>query len=946
MGNRISLQGVWQIKIDPEETGLAESWAVRPLTGTVALTVPGCVQQLDCFAEEFPPQNDMRNSYCGTYFMEKTVFIPDFSENHRCNLVFGGVIPCCHLWINGRYVSKICSSVCAAEVDISGLAEKNTENRITVAIVEQHIGLSTGMRFAGLNWSGIYSNSYLEIGSNLRFKDVYVSTAGGDEVVVKGCLVNSGSVTWHGEVKVCLGSKTASGTYAVQAGSEAELAIELDSAGLLRWSSKAPNLHELTLSLIDEYGISEEYTCKTGLRNITLTEKNICFDGKPQYFAGAGQEYYSPTIAPLTEDSIIRRRYQALLDHGFRFFRHHTHVPTEEELTIADEMGIMLCAEFGLVSNFNKTTPFEEGLALLEIFVRQTRRHPSLLVYCLGNEGSQLMVDSYIERNRAKAGYEIIKSNTTEQLAIISFGVQGELPELPNDFETPHLWSDNFIWGYDGLTDIPWDMLGSIQNEKPCIIHEYGKFGVWPDAKEEDTYPPMGSNPDFGEQALLALADLGLQDRQERFVKASRRLSGICNRIILEEARRQSYVCGYTLWVFFRRCYSNAGLCNDMGTMYDQDPRLFQNGCNADAALLIDRGFKNRGIAYGIPETICFTVSNYGEDDITDAALCWEFTEDGKIIIGGITEGIHRPLGTTNTVCDITFTLPPAEAHAKLELRAVLKKADKIISQNSWDFWAFNTRPDINLYAFLHMESVADKRLVEKALPKAVTLSSAHSVVTGCRSWRNPIIADTAIGNIKTVLIADRYDETVRKCYENGVKVLLIDTGKLPEEWMVPPVSDTLGGRDTSRFFSSFRAGWDKGNLLTIIEDSPLISLFPQEGFCDLQYYDMIQGARSLCPKALECEFGVNPERIIEGIAKIPVTGEAESIVQDPNAVKEQSVKKQRSFAAREQGYLLQIKNGENKITVCTLKLTDNIAGTALLKSIVKGLNHEVKYAL
>jgi len=601
-------------------------------------------------------------------------------------------------------------------------------------------------------------------------------------------------------------------------------------------------------------------------------------------------------------------------------------------------MGIMICAEFGLVSNFNKTTPFEDGLELLKLFVRQTRNHPSLVVYCLGNEGSQLMVDSYIERNRAKAGYEAIKENTTQQLAIISFGIQGELPTLQNDFETPHLWSDNFLWGYCGLTDIPWDMLKKNASGKPCIIHEYGKFGVWPDKKEQETYPPLGSKPNFGKQAEMALADLGLSHMQDKFIKTSRKLSGICNRIILEEARRQSYVCGYTLWVFFRRCYSNAGICNDMGNMYDQNPLVFKNGCNADVALLIDRGFKNRSISYGIPEKVNFTVSNYGDEAITDAQLIWELSRDRKAIANGTEFNINMPLGLADKVCEITFLTNNEETHAKLELRAVLKKENTIISENNWDFWAFNTKANTDLSAFLHMENITAERLIKKALPNAADLLSAHSVITGCRSWRDPIISDTAVDNAETVVIADRYDETVKKCYENGVKVLLIDNGALPEAWMTAPACDALGERDTSRFFSSFRAGWDKGNLLTVIDKSELVSGFPQEDFCDLQYYDMIQDARSLCPDALESEFGTRPNRIIEGIAKIPMAGKAESIVQDPNAVKEQSIKQQRSFNVREQGYLLQIKDGKNELIVCTLNLTDNIAGIELLKNIIKGL--------
>ena len=103
---QIELNGIWQAKIDPEDCGLAEGWAAAPLTDTMALQVPGCIQQLDCLAEAYPPQKDMRNDYLGTFFLEKKVVLPQLAERERCRLVLGGVLPCGDIWVNGRYVAR------------------------------------------------------------------------------------------------------------------------------------------------------------------------------------------------------------------------------------------------------------------------------------------------------------------------------------------------------------------------------------------------------------------------------------------------------------------------------------------------------------------------------------------------------------------------------------------------------------------------------------------------------------------------------------------------------------------------------------------------------------------------------------------------------------------------------------------------------------------------
>lgn len=82
--------------------------------------------------------------------------------------------------------------VCAARVDITAYVQPGGENRITVAVTENHAGLSTGMRFAGRNWSGIYSRACVEIGAAVYMEDVYISNLEQDRAVIRGMLVNDG----------------------------------------------------------------------------------------------------------------------------------------------------------------------------------------------------------------------------------------------------------------------------------------------------------------------------------------------------------------------------------------------------------------------------------------------------------------------------------------------------------------------------------------------------------------------------------------------------------------------------------------------------------------------------------------------------------------------------------------------------------------------------------
>ena len=825
-------------------------------------------------------------------------------------------------------LNKVC-------VDITAYVIKGN-NRITVAVTEQYASLITGMRFEGMVWSGIYSDTYIEITGAVRFDNTYISLKGG---AAKLCtkVTNSANTDFDGEIEVVSDDKHHTAKAFVEAGTSKDMEIGVDVKGLPRWSYRKPQMIDVSVKCRDNDDNLCECTFKTGLREITMAEKRILVDDMPTFFAGAGAEYYSPTIAALTDQEIIRGRYRALQEYGFNFYRFHTHVPTEEELCIADEMGIMVCVEFGLISNFNKTTPFDKGLEMFQYFIQQTRQHPSLIIYCLGNEGSQLMAESHIERNRAKLGYQVIKENTDNQLGIIAFGIQGELPELENDFESPHLWSEDFIWAYDGLTDIPWEYLEKTVSKKPCIMHEFGKFCVWPSREEEEACTvPGGIRPNYGRQCYKWMQRSGLSELELRLLANSRKAANIFTQIALEDARRQPYNSGYILWCFFRTGWRSRGLSDDLGKHTNGEPERFKMGANADVAILMDRGFQNRAFPCGVEQNIKITLSNFGEKDLRGSlhisVLC------GRQIIAEKTVEKSLHIGATEQAAEMVFSVPTVYSGKKLKLSAAFVSEGCVAAKNEWDLWAFDISADYERRVLLHVDNLTVFRALKKVFPKAYRLSSVDSIVIGCRSWKYPQPAVTAEGEKDTLIIANVYDDVIKECIEKGCKVLLIDSESLPEEWMVPPVRKELGERDASRFFSSFRTGWDKGNLVTLVEADPLLGSFPQDGFCDLHFYDMVQSARVLQKEKVEDIFGNRAERIISSFSKIPVAARDKIVVQDPNAIKEQVLPADDRvlFNAREQGYFLKMSD---KLAICTLKITDNPAGIMLLKEVVGALS-------
>ncbi|MDG0808634.1 glycoside hydrolase family 2 protein [Cohnella rhizosphaerae] len=439
--------------------------------------VPGCIQKVKELGEEalYPSVVGMPNAYLGTAWLETDFEVPELTDGRQLWLKCGGIAPAAHLWVNGTYVGYHAYAPVSAKWNITGMVRSGQSARVTAAIVEEDIGLLGGLRFGEVFWSGLYRSVEIETAGAVRIEELWLRPdAANGRLAVSGCIYNDSAApallapaasvaAWREEETASASGNawTASGeAVEVGPGGSAAFALTVDMPDADRWSCEAPALYLASVALNDGTRPVDVRKERFGLRDLSAEGSALKLNGRPFLARGTGQEYFSPTISPLTDRAIIRQRWTSLREHGFNFFRCHTYTPTPEELEIADELGILLASEIGLVSNFGGTFPFAEAADVLAAHVVQTRNHPSLAVYCLGNEGSQLMVHRQEDRERAETGYRIIKRHAPDHIGMIAFGMQGELPDLPNDAESPHLWGHEFRLAYDGLSRIPWRLPG------------------------------------------------------------------------------------------------------------------------------------------------------------------------------------------------------------------------------------------------------------------------------------------------------------------------------------------------------------------------------------------------------------------------------------------------------------------------------------------------------
>ena len=851
----LDLSGSWTLRLDPGARGAREGWAQARAPFEHRIAVPGCVNALPELGREYP-SHTMPNAYEGGCWYRRTFTVPRNWSAPRAWLQFGGIMPAAHVWLNGTYLGYFAYSPVAVKFEATAALRPDEENIVTVELPWQDLGFRGGLKFGPGLWRAVE----LLGTSDVRIEDLCIRPRPDSrEVLVSAMVFNDGdrtrTVTLRATVRPAsrrevIGERRAP-PLRIGAGraSPVKLVVPLPQARL--WTPDAPALHTLTLELLDGAEPADGVTERFGLREVRVGREALLLNGEPFMFRATCDEFFGcPNIAPIVDPVLIRRRLLALKALGFNGKRYHTHLPPPEELDACDELGLMVHAEISVISNFNQTEPYPENRRVWIAGLQQIRNHAALATYCMGNEGAQIMDGLY---HQVRRFYADAKAVAPDLPILAASGMQGEHP-VPNDYQTPHFWSRYFVWAYDGLTALPWRTLDPLARRGPLVLHEYAKFTIWPDPREDryyrDARMPLKGN--YGAMARIALEEAGLLRLEKRIVHNSRALAAICHKTAIEEARRQPGISGYHVLSAFRLDL-NRGMTDNFGRHIDPEFRDYPLA-QAPVALLIDRGFRGRTLSAGQPVTVTFHLSHFGSERVTNGRLHWRLENRRGTLATGTVTGLDFPRGRNGPLATICFRAPAGTG--RMTLAGELRCGRRRVAHNHWDFWHFEPAdgswPDGVLCAAAAPGWDLDLMAV---CPTVRRLDDCVSVWKGdrlCKRSTGREAAEYLLRHFVPALITDHWNEDVAAYTQRGGVTLLLDTGHFPTPWYAPRLErDRAYGAphityDIYTLFAPFRTGWDHGNAATIFERHPVLKGFPHEGWCDLQCFVMVQGAKTL----------------------------------------------------------------------------------------------------
>lgn len=465
------------------------------------------------------------------------------------------------------------------------------------------------------------------------------------------------------------------------------------------WSIESPNLYNFTATIYHSGG-KTELTGKFGARIISTDKKNVLLNGKKVFIKGyirGARAHEHLNNGNLSEYDFYRKNILQAKKYGFNYIRFHTTIPPKELFDVADELGILIHIELRAseYDNLNEMSFGKVSLVDDEFILGVIDRlydHPSLAVYCIGNE-----LKSLVHPERIEQIGELIKKADPSRL-FLDTCAWGEIGRKNIDIDVQHM---SYYFPFNKHSKMFDDlhfmhMLTDEQVKKddklfsvPLIAHEVCHYTALRDFNGlKEKFIANGTEvPWWIDEELKMIESKGLSENYDQLYKASKLFQFECWKTAFEEIRTSRLLDGFHFLQFADTDkYENSnGVvdCFDDDTFFSAKDFLTFNG---DIVLVIKMPKRN----FSSGDIVDFPVylSNFGEDNFTTGKINYTLKDiDGKTVYES--EKIIDLNKGMNKIDNLRFALPTLISANRYILETFIEYANEKIAFNTYKLWLY-----------------------------------------------------------------------------------------------------------------------------------------------------------------------------------------------------------------------------------------------------------------
>ena len=793
---------------------------------------------------EYCPDMTLLNPV-GCFVYQKEFALAEIPHG-EIRLAFGGAQNVVSAWINGHYLGRHEGYSTPFSFAVPAESLRIGENRITLAVSNNRLQGYMGRPVSGLTsraanecTGGIYGDVQLRVLAD-GLTDVWVTTA---QDLSSFTVHTEGAKDHRRIVRIFDGAECVR-TVEIAPGADS---VMISACGFALWSPDCPKLYTAVVSTA-----GQEVTCRFGIRRLTVKDTALYLNDEPYYFRGICEHCYQLlTVHPTRDKQYYYRVIRTLKELGFNSIRFHTWIPPYEYMEAADELGMLMEVE----------SPNNTSFAEWKEIVRFCRHYAAVNLYSTGNE---LQIDFDYE-NHLRACAELVHSKTDALFSPMSAmrGIEymlrpedlcesepflhnperlarvGEYSDLYNSYSLG-LTSYNSVEGRQEILDRRNAIYG-----KPLLSHEICIQGTYIDLSLEERYKGTRiGETEFMSSVRTHLADQGLLARADLYYRNSAAWQRILRKYCFETVRRCETFAGYDFLGDIDTHWHTFGYCvGMMNEFYElKAGETVENVLryNGATVLLADLPDCVNYKAGAIAE-IPVLISHYGKP-IFGATLHICVRAEDKVLLEKTVRIDRVNAGEISELHSVCLTMPQCEKPMKLTLTASLS-AIEAVCENTWQLYVFP----------------------ETAAPAQEKMAGQNVVV----------LTDGSAAELTGLL-------------EQGKTVVLFGAGPFATN---------------EATFQLSIAGRTNGHLATVIAEHPLMMDFPHDGYCGMQFTQMMNNSVAA---------------VLDGV----------TMPHDPILDIATSYKN-----AHREAMLFEYGVGSGKLLVCTLNLTEEDPAACWLKN-------------
>ncbi len=315
-----------------------------------------------------------------------TLLFPVADSGQRFQIQFDGIFRDASVWINGFYLGNNKSGYVGVNYDITDFINYDRNN---VIVVRADATQYEGWFYEG---AGIYRHVWLK-----KFQNTHIAT---DGIFAYSTIANN-KATLSVETTIENDGNPASNytlnTYLTDRagkiiGSAKEQVIvanlheEKTSKQTLLvsdpnlWSLENPYLYRVVVELKQDGKIIDAKKIRFGFRTIDIKTNGVFLNGKYVKIFGTNNHHDHAGVGSALPDYLQYYRISLLKNLGTNAYRTSHNAPTPELLDACDSLGMLVMDEQRLLNSG------PEYMNQFERLVKRDRSHPSVFMWCIGNE--------------------------------------------------------------------------------------------------------------------------------------------------------------------------------------------------------------------------------------------------------------------------------------------------------------------------------------------------------------------------------------------------------------------------------------------------------------------------------------------------------------------------------------------------------------------------------